>query len=129
MASTGARAGGGLLRYLEDVRDGVVEMFPLLCVEVLQLRGVLVLALVGRVRPGVELVLGLDGFGPKVELLCSGCETGRRGQDASYPLHVRLGGVDVVIQALEGDLGLLCLFTLPLKLLFTLKSKQSEDES
>lgn len=36
-------------------------MFPLLGVEVLQLGGVLVLALVGRVRPGVELVLGLDG--------------------------------------------------------------------
>lgn len=50
------------------------------------------------------------------------------GQDASYPLHVWLGGIDVVIQAFEGDLGLLCLFTLPLKLLFTLESKQSEAE-
>lgn len=47
---------------------------------------------------------------------------------ASYPLHVRLGGIDVIIQAFEGDLGLLCLFTLPLKLLFTLESKQSEAE-
>lgn len=47
-------------RYLQDVWDGVVEMFPLLCVEVLQLRGVLVLTLVSRVRPGVELVLGLN---------------------------------------------------------------------
>lgn len=36
--------------YLEDVWDGVVEMLPLLAVEVLQLGGVLVLALVGHVR-------------------------------------------------------------------------------
>lgn len=35
-------------------------MLPLLGVEVLQLGGVLVLALVSRVRPGVELVLGLE---------------------------------------------------------------------
>lgn len=35
-------------------------MLPLLCVEVLQLWGVLVLALVSCVRPGVELVLGLN---------------------------------------------------------------------
>lgn len=47
---------------------------------------------------------------------------------ASHPLHVRLGGVDVIVQAFEGDLGLLCLFTLPLKLPFTLKSKQREAE-
>lgn len=47
--------------HLEDVRDGVVEMLPLLRVEVLQLGGVLVLALVSCVRPGVELVLGLNG--------------------------------------------------------------------
>lgn len=119
----------GRWRYLEDVRDGVVEMLPLLCVEALQLRGVLVLALVRRVRPGVELVLGLDiPEGTPI--------TVRRGEQrsktvaagASHPLHVRLGGVDVIIQAFEGDLGLLRLFTLPLKLLFTLESKQSEAE-
>lgn len=57
---TPVRRRGRGQRYLEDVRDGVVEMFPLLCVEVLQLGGVLVLALVGRVRPGVELVFGLS---------------------------------------------------------------------
>lgn len=72
MASTGAQANGGPLPYLEDVRDGVVEMFPLLCVEVLQLRGVLVLALVGRVRPGVQLVLGLDIFLSKRFNYCAG---------------------------------------------------------
>lgn len=42
------------------MRYGVVEMFPLLCVEVLELSGVLVLALVGHVSPQVELRLGLD---------------------------------------------------------------------
>lgn len=46
-------------RYLEDVWDGVVEMLPLLAVEVLQLRSVLVLALVGQVRPRVKVVFGL----------------------------------------------------------------------
>lgn len=89
MASTGTQTNSSLLRYLEDVRDGVVEMFPLLCVEVLQLRGVLVLALVGRVRPGVELVLGLDIFCPKVQLLCRKPSTKRRfqpGQQDRTPL-------------------------------------------
>lgn len=47
------------MRYLEDVWDGVVEMLPLLSVEVLQLGGVLVLALVDQVRPRVKVVLGL----------------------------------------------------------------------
>lgn len=47
------------MRYLEDVRDGVVEMLPLLSVEVLQLGSVLVLALVGHVRPGVKVVFSL----------------------------------------------------------------------
>lgn len=47
------------VRYLEDVWDGVVEMLPLLAVEVLQLGGVLVLALVGHVRPRVEVVFCL----------------------------------------------------------------------
>lgn len=93
MASTGTQTNSSLLRYLEDVRDGVVEMFPLLCVEVLQLRGVLVLALVGRVRPGVELVLGLD-IGSKGSVIVQETEHQTQisarttGQDASYPLHV-----------------------------------------
>lgn len=47
------------VRYLEDVWDGVVEMLPLLGVEVLQLGGVLVLALVDHVRPRVKVVFGL----------------------------------------------------------------------
>lgn len=47
------------MRYLEDVWDGVVEMLPLLSVEVLQLGGVLVLALVDQVRPRVKVVFGL----------------------------------------------------------------------
>lgn len=49
------------LVYLEDVRYRVVEMFPLLPVEVLELGGVLVLTLVGHVSPQVELRLGLNG--------------------------------------------------------------------
>lgn len=90
MASTGTQTNSSLLRYLEDVRDGVVEMFPLLCVEVLQLRGVLVLALVGRVRPGVELVLGLDIGSVIVQENEHQTQISARttGQDASYPLHV-----------------------------------------
>lgn len=78
MASTGAQSNSSLRRYLEDVRDGVVEVFPLLRVEVLQLRGVLVLALVGRVRPGVELVLGLDVY------LSGGSENRHRAQISEF---------------------------------------------
>lgn len=44
---------------LEDVRDGVVEMLPLLSVEVLQLGSVLVLALIGHVRSRVKVVFSL----------------------------------------------------------------------
>lgn len=46
--------------YLEDVWYGVVEMFPLLRVEVLQLSSVLVLTLISRVSPQVELGFGLN---------------------------------------------------------------------
>lgn len=46
--------------YLEDVRYGVIEMFPLLSVEVLELSGVLVLTLISRVRAQVMLGFGLN---------------------------------------------------------------------
>lgn len=46
--------------YLEDVWYGVVKMFPLLRVEVLQLSSVLVLTLIGHVSAQVELGFGLN---------------------------------------------------------------------
>lgn len=48
--------------------------------------------------------------------------TERIQRGAPHLLHLRLGGVDVVVQSVEGDLRLLRLSALPLKLLFTLKN-------
>lgn len=53
------RSAEGKSTHLEYLRDGCVEVFPLLAVEVLQLSGVLVLALVRHVCSKVQLGLGL----------------------------------------------------------------------
>lgn len=50
----------------------------------------------------------------------------RTQRGAAHLLHLRLGGVNVVIQSLEGDLRLLRLSALPLKLLFTLKNSVAQ---
>lgn len=50
------------LVYLEDVWYRIVEMFPLLRIEVLQLGSVLVLTLIRHVSPQVELGFGLNGY-------------------------------------------------------------------
>lgn len=68
MSSTDLKLQYKSLVYLEDVRYSVVEMFPLFCVEVLQLCSVLVLTLISHVSPQVVLGFGLNIYGTNINI-------------------------------------------------------------